>query len=86
MADPESVPPPAKRSKVVEEGEETELPLPALYLQLDSIQDRLLQHQEQSEIKINAFKAKLRELAAPLYLERRKITQKIPNFWALAVC
>jgi len=86
MGDPES-PPPAKKAKVQESFlEESDDSMAKLFLSLDMVQDKLLQHQEAVEQKIAMLKAKMHELSKPLFDERRRITSKIPGFWRKAVC
>ena len=85
MGDLEEGPPAAKRAKVEELGASDEAAIAKIFLQLDSVHDRLMQHQEEVERKIAALKAKMREAATPLYDERRRLAAKIPNFWKKAV-
>lgn len=85
MGDPEREPP-AKKAKVQESfSEETDDSMAKLFLSLDMVQDKLLQHQEALDQKIALLKAKMHELSKPLYEERRRITSKIPGFWRKAV-
>jgi surfactin synthase thioesterase subunit len=86
MGDHDLEPPVAKKAKLAENSDEEDASMAKIFLSLDVVQDKLLQHQEVVEQKIALLKAKMRELATPLYAERRQLTAKIPGFWTKAVC
>lgn len=85
MGDLEEGPPAAKRAKTEEVVESEEAAIAKIFLQLDSVHEKLLQHQEDVDRKIAILKAKMREAATPLFDERRRLAARIPNFWKKAV-
>lgn len=85
MGDSFSDPPEAKRPKLAENSSAEELETTKIFASLEAVNEKLLQHQEAVEQKINMIKCKAREMSRPLYDERRRYTQKIPNFWYKAV-
>lgn len=84
MSDEESSLPPTKKSKLSELTEDDLKPVNS-FLQIDTLQERLLELQEIRDMKIQQIEQKYRELSAPIYEERRKIISKIPHFWQNAV-
>lgn len=85
MGDSEGAPPVAKRPKLAEVEDEGDAAMAKIFLQLDGVHDKLMQHQEDVERKVAMLRVKMREAAKPLYDERRRLAAKIPGFWRKAV-